>query len=310
MRRWPVVTALVIGLALVAAPVAFQMFGRAPLGGDMIDDFRPYMTVEQVDLFDGYMATIRAADIESREVLAPYLVDEGVVASEADLRAQYVLVAAWNDQWASIDLDMTDLLATMERNLDNYAAMDALPSFDLFAWFFVLPGLMIAGVAAAALWTGRRRQPRGLLLALALIGAAVVAAPAVFQMFTRAPLGGEMIDEFRPMMQRDRVRDVQGYFVTMGTAEGQLRTGMIPLAIEAGLDPDEIPAITAFSAAWPAMVGDLAAMVGVMSDNTDNFDAVDAMPPFPLFPWFFVVPGAAVVVLALVARRHSDESTA
>jgi hypothetical protein len=254
------------------------------------------------------MATIRAADIESRVVLAPWLVESGAVDSGSDLRAQYVLVAAWNDQWEAIDLDMTDLLATMERNLDNYEAMAALPSFDLFAWFFVVPGLMIAGVAAAALWTGRRRHPRGLLLALALIGASVVAAPAVFQMFTRAPLGGEMIDEFRPMMQRDRVRDVQGYFVTMGTAEGQLRTAMIPLAVEAGLDPAEIPAITAFSAAWPAMVGDLAAMVGVMSDNTDNFEAVDAMPPFPLFPWFFVVPGVAVVVLALVARRRPGDA--
>ena len=47
-RRLLLVSAAVMGLGLVAAPVAiFQMFSRAPKGGDMIDDFRPYMTTRR-----------------------------------------------------------------------------------------------------------------------------------------------------------------------------------------------------------------------------------------------------------------------
>ncbi len=54
-------------------------------------------------------------------------------------------------------------------------------------------------------------------------------------------------------------------------------------------------------------------MVATMSDNVDNYDAVAALPSFDLFPWFFVVPGALVAILALVAmrsRRPADDDVA
>jgi hypothetical protein len=300
-KRGAIIGALVIGLGLALAPLAFQMFDRAPQGAEMIDEFRPYMTPEQVELFQGYLTVIGAADAESQEVLAPTLADAGLL-DDRPWAEQFPLVATFNEQWPAIDADMSDLLATMERNLDNFGAVDALPSFQLFPWFFVLPGLAIAAVAAAALVVGRKRAPRTLLVVLAVLGFAVALAPAVFQMFSRAPAGGEMIDDFRPMMVRERVRNVQGYFITIGTAEGQLRTAVLPLAQEQGLDLAEVPSVLQLNEDWPTMVGELAAMVGVMSDNVDNFEAVDAMPDFPLFPWFFVVPGLLVAGLALWAR--------
>ena len=48
-RRWPFVTIALIGLGLALAPVAFKMFDRAPKGGDMIKQFRPYMTTAEID---------------------------------------------------------------------------------------------------------------------------------------------------------------------------------------------------------------------------------------------------------------------
>ena len=66
-RRGFVVAIVVIGLGLALAPAMFQMFSRAPKGGDMIDEFRPYMTVEQISLFRGYMDQIRAAIEAARE---------------------------------------------------------------------------------------------------------------------------------------------------------------------------------------------------------------------------------------------------
>ena len=122
---------------------------------------------------------------------------------------------------------MTDLVDTIDRNRVNYSAVDALPPFPMFPWFFVVPGVMIAGVGVAALRHGGNRR---LLLVLAAIGVAVVLAPAMFQMFTRAPKGAEMIDDFRPMMVRQRVQRVQGYFITIGAGEGQLRNVVVPFA--------------------------------------------------------------------------------
>ena len=45
-RNLPIIAALIVGIGMIVAPFVFQMFDRAPLGGDMIEDFEPYMTVE------------------------------------------------------------------------------------------------------------------------------------------------------------------------------------------------------------------------------------------------------------------------
>ena len=151
--------------------------------------------------------------------------------------------------------------------------MAALPPFDLFPWFFVLPGLIIAGLAAWSLRATQRgdgaERP---LRALAVVGVGVVLAPVAFQMFSRAPAGAEMIDDFRPMMTRERVLDVQGYFVTMGAAEGQLRVDAVPMAEQAGgVDGAErYPAITELSDNWPTIVGDFSPMVATMSDRVSR----------------------------------------
>jgi hypothetical protein len=303
------VVIMAIGLGLASAPAAFQMFSRAPKGGDMIDEFRPYMTEEQVALFQGYMAEISAADQEIQEVIESQIIDSGAL-DQAGYDAQFSLVANFGEQWPAIDLDMTDLLDTMETNIDNFEAVDALPPFALFPWFFVLPGLMIAGVAFAAYRVGRKREPTRLVGVLVVLGVGVILAPVFFQMFTRAPLGGEMIDDFRPMMERERVQDVQGYFITMGGAEGQLRNAVVPLAeAEAGLNQADLPAASQFSADWSSIVTDFAPMIATMSDNVDNYEAVDAMPAFGLFPWFFLIPGVLVAGLAWSVRRtgRSDE---
>jgi len=35
------------------------------------------------------------------------------------------------------------LVTTMNANVDNYAAVDSMPDMGLFAWFFIVPGLLI-----------------------------------------------------------------------------------------------------------------------------------------------------------------------
>jgi hypothetical protein len=303
-RNLPVIGALMVGVGMIVAPFVFQMFGRAPLGGDMIEDFEPFMTVEQVERFRGYLAEIDEANTESIESLRDALVTSGAVeASEYD--TVLASVVNLNEQWSTVDADMTDLIDRMDANLDNYAAVAALPPFPMFPWFFVIPGALIVTAAGIALY--RRRTPehraRPALWVLFGLGIAVALAPVAFQMFDRAPLGADMIDDFRPMMTRERVQSVQGYFVTLGAAEGQLRANALPRLAEAGGDASEFPAIAQWSEDWPAILTNFNPMVATMSDNVDNYEAVDALPSFDLFPWFFVIPGVLVAVLAIVALR-------
>ncbi|MGH9027794.1 MAG: hypothetical protein ACRDWD_17025 [Acidimicrobiia bacterium] len=304
-RTAPLIAALVLGLGLVAAPAVFQMFSRAPKGGDMLDGFRPYMTEAKVAEFQGYLGTIDEGAVETEDQV------ERDAEASVDLGAggfadQYPLVAEFEDQWPAIDADMSDMLDTMERNLDNYAAVDALPPFDLFPWFFVLPGLIIAGLAAATLLARRRgRSSRTLVVLLGVMGLGLIAAPAVFQMFTRAPEGKEMIDDFRLLMTEEKVRTIQGYFLTIGSGEGQLRLNVLPDLETAG-DETTYPAVGEFSEEWPTINNEFAPMIGAMSDNVENYEAVDALPPFTLFPWFFVVPGVLVIAFAFFAWPRRD----
>ena len=48
------------------------------------------------------------------------------------------------------------LVATMQANVDNYKDVNSLPSFRLFAWFFVIPGVLLVAISGYGLWTGRR----------------------------------------------------------------------------------------------------------------------------------------------------------
>lgn len=297
---------VVIGLGVAAAPVVFSMFERAPLGGTMINEFRPFMTQRQVDTFRGFLVEIDAAAEEASSRVDP-AASTSLGLDDAAYRDRVEYLGAFESAWPAIDADMTDMLDRMEANLDNYAGVDALPPFPLFPWFFVIPGLAIAGIAGAALVARQRgRSTRGLLIGVVVVGVGLVAAPAVFQMFTRAPGGGDMIDDFRTLMTSEKVATVQSYFITIGNGEADLRNTAVPAA---ALPVEATVASRRFASDWPRINREMAPFVGVMADNVDNFAAVDALPPFALFPWFFVVPGVLLVVLGMVALRQSRSAS-
>jgi hypothetical protein len=299
VKRGPVIAILCLGLGLVAAPAVFQMFTRAPEGGIMINEFRPYMTQVKIDQFQGYMAEIDAAVTEIDSAVEPEVRRE-LDLDEGGFDEAFPLTTSLQDGWDGVYADMNDdMLANIEDNLDNFAAVDALPPFAMFPWFFVVPGLLTAGVATSVLISGRRGNGAGRrLVVLAVLGVGILAAPAIFQMFTRAPDGGAMINDFEPLMPRERVQTIQGYFLVIGGGEGEMRNAVLP---EAGAQ--DFPAVEAFNEDWPLINSEMAPMIGAMSDNVENYAAVKALPPFALFPWFFVIPGLAILVLALVARR-------
>jgi hypothetical protein len=284
------IAVLVIGLGLIAAPAVFQMFTRAPGGGEMLDDFAPYMTSDVIGGFSDDLALIDRAIGD---------VTPAVDGVSSDVRTAYFADLA--ERWPGIYDDMGGMLTTMDANLGNFDAVRSLPPFPLFPWFFVLPGLFAVGFA---IWGLRSAGKRGAAVAIIALGVGLIAAPAVFQMFSRAPKGAEMIDDFRSLMTDERVQTMQGYFLVIGAGEGNLRNDIVPVLSAT----DVSTAVSQFSDEWPRISNDMAPMIGAMGDNVDNYLGVDALPPFDLFPWFFVAPGVLLVVLgaAHVRRRPSS----
>ena len=313
-RRWPLLLALAAGAGLIALPFATKMFERAPQGGRMVDAFAPYMTAERIG---AYQRDVREVDEYAREALdvAPAIFHPSV--ADPDQRRQRFLadspqVALFAQQWPAVRRSFTRLLDTIAANRGNYDAVAALPPFPLFPWFFVVPGALLAALALAGLLLGRRRPPAWIPLrrATVALGVALVLAPVVFQMFTRAPQGGRMVDAFQTIQTRRTVQTVQGQFGTIAVGQGAIRTELVPKLKARGWSAArltaELPATMRLQRRWTAILNAMTPMVGVMSDNVGTYRAVAALPPFAVFPWLFVVPGLLAVAAALLAGRRPE----
>jgi len=300
-RGWVLVVVATIGVALVIMPLAFGMFAKTPKGAVMIAGFKPYMTPARLNGYQSELHQINAGVRQTDTSVAMYL--GGASPGPRAFARTYPAFASFDHQWPAIDSKMTGLMSQVQRNLGNYDDVAALPSFRLFPWFFVIPGLLIAGCALAALaWPARRRPLR---LVLAVLGLGLIAAPLIFQMFERAPAGGHMMTAFKHIETTQNVQQIQGYFGTMAVGQGAIRLEIVPALAASGLSGTEIadrfPKVAALDAAWVHILNDMTPMIGAMSNNVADYQAIASLPPFALFPWFFVIPGALVAGLVILS---------
>ncbi len=308
VRRWALVGVAVIGIALVVMPFAFNMFNRAPKGAVMIAGFRPFMTTARLNGYRSELQQINDGVHQTDTTVAAYL--GAGTANRFAFEDEYPTFVSFDQQWPSIDSKMTGLMNRVQGNLGNYLAVAALPSFKLFPWFFVIPGVLITVCATAALVRPARwRRGRWALVAL---GLGLIAAPGLFQMFQRAPDGGHMMTAFENIETTQNVQQIQGDFGSMAVGQGAIRLEVVPALEKSGLSPAEIaakfPAVSTLDADWVHILNDMTPMIGAMSDNVANYQAIASLPSFPLFPWFFVLPGVLVAALALAAGASRPRS--
>ncbi|HEX6395700.1 MAG TPA: hypothetical protein VFZ97_19885 [Acidimicrobiales bacterium] len=297
----------VIGAALILMPVAFQMFQRAPQGATMLKQFRPFMTSARLEGYQNDISLIGSGINQVDTQVGPYLQARNVISQPVG--TAYPAYGNLDRQWPAIDAKMTDLLDKVQGNLGNYQAVAALPSFTLFPWFFVLPGIFILG-ASSALLLGRRRTAATAVLVA--VGVGLVVAPAMFQMWSRAPKGGHMMTAFKNIETTSNVVTIQNDFSTMASGQGIIRLDLAPALAKAGMTPENIasrfPAVAQLDRTWVHVLNDMTPMIGAMSDNVTSYHAIAALPPFPLFPWFFVLPGLLVIGGVLIAREPRGET--
>ncbi|MEY2505331.1 MAG: hypothetical protein QOG27_1611 [Verrucomicrobiota bacterium] len=150
--RWALV---VVGIGLVLAPVAFEMFDRAPKGATMMKAFKTIETRPKVEQMQGYFSTIAVGQGALRLDVVPALRDSGL--STRQIARRFPALTTLNRRWIGILNDLTPMIGAMSDNVDNYQAVAGLPAFGLFPWFFVLPGLLIAGLALLPVRRGGRK---------------------------------------------------------------------------------------------------------------------------------------------------------
>jgi hypothetical protein len=279
-----------LGAGLVAAPLLFGMFSKAPQGATMLDDFSPFMTTERLHGFSGELELIDNAVTE--------LDGTGAGRSSATYRR-------FSEQWPVIDEDMSGLMDDVTGSLDQYQAMAGLPSFVLFPWFFLGPGVVVLGFVGYAL--ARRRWTRGAQVVVSVIAVALVAMPFAFGVFSKAPQGADMMRTFKTLETTRNVTRIQGYFSTMAVGQGAIRLDIVPALEKSGLTASQVavkyPATTELNAGWVHILNDMTPMIGAMSDNVGHYEAISSLPAFGLFGWFFLIPGVLLLGLVVLVGR-------
>jgi hypothetical protein len=156
---------------------------------------------------------------------------------------------------------------------------------------------------------------KGLWWAVLAIGAALVIAPFAISLPSKAAAGQDMLDGFHPIMQPAQVQATADYYYDVFTPLGKVVPlfSQMPQEMQASfgqmiqsvnVDPTVFQRV-------PAGLTHYKPLVETMQANVQNYEDVDSLPSFRLFTWFFVVPGALLLVLASVAlfgasvRAHS-----
>jgi hypothetical protein len=175
---WPV---LIIGIALIAMPFAMSMPGKASAGQAMLDNFHPIMQPDQVQkTADYYYKTF--VNLRPIAEAGPQLASEApkLVAALAQqlkmtpaavqqfLGSQFPAMAGLLGGLPQLlpvfanvppGLDhYKPLVDVMQANVTNYQKVDSLPSFRLFTWFFVIPGVLLVLLAGVPLLAGLGRR--------------------------------------------------------------------------------------------------------------------------------------------------------
>ena len=300
--RLPALALVVLGAGLAIGPIAGGMFAKTAAAQQMIGRFAPHMQGDALARYESDLATLRQGAGAVEDVYAHQPVPTG----------RFPGLDVYRAQAPAIDARAQHLLDRITSAEPDYRKVAAIGGFDRVPFLIVLSGI-VAIYGGISLLTGTRRRSRSAAALVVLASVALAAYPFLSGMERGGAAGQRMLHEFAPVMTGGEVRQLQGDFVVLVTAVGELETGFkgVPAPGPAASD------LTAVVKAWPTISSDFASLVGVVNDDIPDFHALaglDALPRhvglpgFAAFPWIFVGIGAALAGLSVAAwpRRRKE----
>ncbi|MCK4177270.1 hypothetical protein ACFFRE_01080 [Aciditerrimonas ferrireducens] len=179
---WPLWVILVLGVLLIVAPFAISLPSKASAGQKMLDAFHPIMAPSHVKETVAYydqtftplgplasgavQATSELPGLVGTLATALHTTPSGVEhLLETNFPAMAQLILSFPKLvpiFQKVPSGLTfykPLVDTMQAQEANYRSVDGLPNFNLFTWFFVVPGALFVILAAIAL-VGRARAAK------------------------------------------------------------------------------------------------------------------------------------------------------
>lgn len=175
---WPV---LILGIVMIVMPFAISMPSKAGAGQTMLDNFRPIMQPASVqktaDYYNNTFVQLRPIAQAGPQLASesPKLV--GMLAQQLKmspaqvqglLKTNFPAMAGLLGGLPQLEpvfanvppgLDhYKPLVDVMQAEMTDYEKVDSLPSFRLFTWFFVIPGVLLVIFAGLPLTMGLRTR--------------------------------------------------------------------------------------------------------------------------------------------------------
>ena len=149
-----------------------------------------------------------------------------------------------------------------------------------------------------------------LLWIVFIIGIALIVLPFPFHLFDRADAGATMMKDFsdHKVLEQPTVDQFKADLATIEAMQADLNGNMMPwLAGTLQKTPDELNALLgenfADLAAGLGQMDDIKArlkgVIEIMDRNVTNFAKANELP-MKWMPWFFIIPGAVIVLLLLI----------
>jgi hypothetical protein len=178
---WSHIGVVIIGILLIVAPLVIQLPSRGAAGQNLLNAFEPIMAPANVT---------QAADYYNNDFVPLGSVATGGVAAASEIPTLISTLATQFHQtpaqveaflgkdfpafaqllsafpqlvpvFQKIPAGLTaykPLIDTMQAQEGNYAAVNALPNFNLFTWFFIIPGILLILLGGFPLLLGRKKS--------------------------------------------------------------------------------------------------------------------------------------------------------
>jgi hypothetical protein len=144
----------------------------------------PALNEQTVAKFQAYLKGMGGMSAEGQKLMASLAAQNGMTQAQlqAYMAKEYPSMTALLQNMPQMQKDFGDLMTmmaantgvfsrvpaglahykplvdTMETNVGNYESVSSLPNFNLFTFFFMIPGALLALLAGIGLWGGRRRE--------------------------------------------------------------------------------------------------------------------------------------------------------
>ena len=149
---------IIIGLILIIMPFGYHMFDRAQAGADMMADFEPVLTRENVNTFQAHMETFAGMQEDMNKMLPAFAQAMGMTEDQLNqmIGDQFPQLAKGMQEMDQMGQDFSMVITVMDNNVENFQKANKLPMRNM-PWYFVIVGAIVVVLGTVQLFVPAKK---------------------------------------------------------------------------------------------------------------------------------------------------------